>query len=145
MRPATRSLHSQVGCHTCCHAEVTQSSCALTKLHTYRDLRILYSLQCSIHTAARTALHCTFHQSLALPSHPKVMWRSRGHNTTINKLHIRRGLRTSSKYSVASLQQIILCAYPSFNSFLLHAVALCLLQLLLIDVLCFYCTFLFYT
>ena len=82
------------------------------------------------------------HESGVTPAVTRIVTRrSRGHNTTINKLRIRGGFRTSSKYSVASLQRIILRAYPLFNSFSLYAVALHLLQPLLIDVLCFYCAF----
>ena len=118
IRPASRSLHSYTSgvTHTVTRYSPGHTS-RLTKLRTCRNLRVLFSF--GVASSQRIVLHehCSLHQTLALSSHTAVTRSQYYHK----RLRIRKGLRTLSRCSVAFLQRIISCAYPSFNSFSLCA------------------------
>ena len=132
------SSHADVTHHTRGHTLRHTSSYTvyLAQPHSLQSFNYRSGSSVNICTRTSQATHQQSHEGHAVTlapyeaphsqhMHSQVMRKSGGHNTTINsfkQLWTGGSLRTLSKYSVASLQWTILCAYPSFNSFSLYAV-----------------------
>ena len=103
MWPATRSLHShKSGITPAVTRLVTRQSCGHPKPLRSFVLIGIFAFYSAFSVASSQRLVLLYLVHFINRLHSQVTRMSRGHNTTINKLRIRGGLRTSSKYSVAS-------------------------------------------